>query len=146
MKTEVCETVAMPMTMLAMTQKEAVPTKKARRILYADDMPELRDMVRITLARDGHAVACAADGLLALEKIANEPEAFDVVITDHQMPNMNGLELVTRLRDLPFAGKILLFSSGLSNELCEAYHKLKVDYILHKPVFPHELRQALAKL
>jgi two-component system, chemotaxis family, chemotaxis protein CheY len=133
-------------TMLATTQKEAAPTKKTRRILYADDLQELRDMVQITLARDGHAVACAADGLLAWERIAAEPGAFDLVITDHHMPNMNGLELVTRLRALPFAGKILLFSSGLSNEVCEAYHRLKVDYILHKPVFPHELRQALAKL
>lgn len=132
--------------MLETTQKENTPTRKALRILYADDMEELRDMVQITLSRAGHSVECAADGLLALQRITADPGAFDLVITDHQMPNMNGLEFVTRLRTLPFLGKIFLFSSGLSDELCEAYHRLKIDSILHKPIFPYELRQALERL
>jgi len=132
--------------MLATTQKEITPAKRTFRILYADDMQELRDMVQITLSRAGHSVECAADGLLAWKRIVADPGAFDLVITDHQMPNMNGLELVTRLRTLPFLGKILIFSSGLSTEACEAYHNLKIDNILRKPIFPYELRQALERL
>ena len=131
--------------MLATTQKETITRKKPLRILYADDMQELRDMVQITLARDGHEVECAADGQLALQRLEEEP-SFDLVITDHQMPNMNGLELVKQLRARSFPGKILLFTSGLTTEICEAYHSRNVDNILRKPVFPYELRQALARL
>ncbi len=133
--------------MLATTQKEETGrAEKTLRILYADDLEELRDMVRITLSRAGHVVECAADGLLALQKVASDPAAFDLVITDHQMPNMTGLELVARLRALPFLGKILIFSSGLTEEVCEAYRNLKIDHILRKPVFPYELRQVLERL
>lgn len=103
-------------------------------------------MVQITLSRAGYAVECAADGLLAWKRIEEDPAAFDLVITDHQMPNMNGLELVSRLRSLPFLGKILVFSSGLSDETSEAYRTLKIDQILRKPVFPYELRQALEQM
>ena len=132
--------------MLATMQKETMQAKKSLRILYADDMQELRDMVQITLSRAGHTVECAVDGSSALQRVSADPSAFDLIITDHQMPNMTGLELVTQLRALPFLGKIFLFSSGLSDELCEAYHRLKIDNILHKPIFPYELRQALEQI
>jgi len=132
--------------MLVTTQKETRRTNKSLRILYADDMEELRDMVQITLSRAGHAVECATDGLVAWKRVKEDPGAFDLVITDHQMPNMNGLELVTRLRSLPFLGKIVVFSSGLTDEVCEAYRNFKIDQILRKPVFPYELRQALERL
>jgi two-component system chemotaxis response regulator CheY len=119
---------------------------KALRILYAEDMPELRDVARISLARDGHAIECAEDGAVAWEKISADPGRFDLVITDHHMPNMNGVELVLRLRSLPFPGKIMVFSSELSREVNNAYRELKVDRILFKPVLPTVLRGVLAEL
>src|SRR3954467_13837068 len=79
------------------------------RILYADDMPELRELLRLALQRDGYTVECASDGLAALNKIAEQQTPFDLVITDHHMPNMEGLELVARLREMSFPGKILVF-------------------------------------
>jgi two-component system chemotaxis response regulator CheY len=123
-----------------------ISPKKAWRILYADDMRELRHVAEMALPRDGHTIACCPDGGVAWQTITANPAAFDVVITDHHMPNMNGLELVTRLRTLPFRGKIIVFSSELSPEVSAAYHKLQVDKVLQKPVLPSELRQLLAKL
>jgi two-component system, chemotaxis family, chemotaxis protein CheY len=116
--------------------------KRFLRVLYADDMPELRDIVRISLSRDGHGVECVEDGLLALARVTADP-TFDVVMTDHHMPNLNGLELVTRLREQVFAGKILVFSSELSSAVAAEYAQLKVDRILYKPVYPSVLRQVL---
>jgi two-component system chemotaxis response regulator CheY len=109
-------------------------------------MEELREAIQTSLSFYGYEVECATDGLRAWQRISGDPAAFDVVITDHQMPNMSGLELVSRLRSLPFLGKILLFTSGLSDDVREAYQRLKVDNVLTKPIFPHELRQALAGL
>lgn len=77
---------------------------------------------------------------------ARIPLAFDVVITDHHMPKLNGLELVTRLRDIAFPGKILVFSSELSPTVHAAYADLKVPKVLHKPMLPSYLRQVLAEL
>jgi CheY-like chemotaxis protein len=116
------------------------------RILYADDMRELRCLLEVTLRRDGHTVATAADGREALEQITAAPDAFNLLITDHHMPCLNGLELVGRLRTLCFTGRIIVFSSELDDEVREAYRRLQVDYILPKPIFPQTLRALLATL
>ena len=108
-------------------------------------MPELRDVARISLSREGHGIECVEDGLLALARITDDP-AFDLVITDHHMPNMNGLELVTRLREQLFTGKIMLFTSDLSAATAAEYARLKVDLILYKPVYPAVLREVLHDL
>jgi FOG: CheY-like receiver len=129
-----------------MLQNEVNSPKKLLRILYADDMRELREVARIALSREGHLIECVGDGQQALERITADPNAYDLVITDHHMPHVNGIELVTRMRELPYHGKVLIFCSELSPGVNETYQKLKVDRILYKPVFPSELRQVLADL
>jgi two-component system chemotaxis response regulator CheY len=69
------------------------------RILAVDDSPSMLRMVSLTLASAGHSVAQAVDGREALA--AARVEAFDVVVTDVNMPNMDGIELVQELRGLP---------------------------------------------
>lgn len=130
----------------ATTSPTAVPTKRALRVLYAEDVRQLRELLQIVLTKEGHTVECVADGLLALEKVTANPGAYDLVITDHHMPNMNGLDLVTHLRALPFPGKIIVFSSELSSTVSAAYRNLNVDYVLPKPIFPVTLRAVLATL
>lgn len=129
-----------------MIHDDSSAPKKLLRVLYADDMRELREIARIALSREGHLIECVNDGQEALERITEDPEAYDLLISDHHMPRLNGLELVTQVRTLPFKGKILIFSSELSSEVADAYHEQKVDRILFKPVFPSELRSTLADL
>ena len=128
------------------TRNEDSHPKKMIRILYADDMRELREVARIALTREGHLIECVGDGQQALDRVVASPDAYDLVITDHHMPHLNGIELVTHLRTLPYSGKILIFCSELSPAVTETYNMLKVDRILYKPVFPSELRQVLADL
>ena len=68
--------------------------KKALRILHVDDMRQLCDIVRQSLGRDGHNVESFSDGASALARIKEDPRGFDVFISDHHMPKMNGLEVV----------------------------------------------------
>lgn len=119
--------------------------KRPLRILYAEDVPELREVVRMSFARDGHDIECCADGALALDRIVADRD-FDLIITDHHMPNMNGLEFVAGLRELDFPGKVMVFSSGLSEDVAREYRELNVDRILHKPALPSALRQNLRDL
>jgi two-component system chemotaxis response regulator CheY len=115
-------------------------------ILYAEDMPELRDVARVSLSRDGHTVDVAEDGVVALEKVTAAPGRFHVVITDHHMPRMNGVDLVRQLRAMAYPGKIVIFSSELSRDVNNAYRAMNVDRILYKPIFPAELRRVLEEL
>src|SRR5438128_2125062 len=113
--------------------------KKHLRVLYADDVRELREIVRLSLSRDGHGVECVEDGAQALQRVIAD-DGFDLVITDHHMPVMNGLELVRNLRSLSFMGRIMVFSSELSPAVACDYRKLGVDRIIYKPVYPAMLR------
>src|SRR4051812_16631971 len=130
-----------------LTSQTASPApKKSLRVLYADDMKELRQLLEVVLARDGHKVESVPDGNLALELLKKDPSAYDVVITDHHMPTVSGLELVARLRAMNYTGRIIVFSSELTEEVDATYRSHKVDFILPKPVFPSELRALFATL
>lgn len=66
------------------------------RILVVDDSPSMRQLVSLALSEDGHEATPASDGLEAIRLAA--AERFDLVITDLNMPNMNGLEFIQAFR------------------------------------------------
>ena len=68
------------------------------RILVVDDKELMRDSVATTLVRAGHSVISAATAQVALEKLTRRP--FEAVVTDLQMPEMGGLELLVEIRRL----------------------------------------------
>ncbi len=116
------------------------------RILYAEDLRELREVMTIIVETQGYAIETVHDGAAALDRLTAEPAAFDLLITDHHMPGVNGLELVRRLAATAFKGRILVFSSELDAAVHRAYHALGVALILPKPIRPAVLRKSLADL
>src|SRR5437763_16376443 len=91
----------------------------------------------------GAKITDACDGWMALMKIGAAAKPFDVIITDHRMPRMNGLELVRRLRVRQFTGKIIVLSAYLTKENIQAYEELEVDMMLAKPFDVVELQLAM---
>ena len=104
-----------------------------RQILCADDHEQIAHLVKILLERAGHFVECVSNGQQAWERIAANPARFDVVVTDHQMPHVTGLELAAKLRAIGYTGKIIIQSCRLSTEEETAFRALEVDRILCKP-------------
>jgi DNA-binding response OmpR family regulator len=117
--------------------------KQRLRILTVEDEPALTQMLALILGGPGAKITSACDGWMALMKIGAAAEPFDVIITDHQMPRMNGLDLVRRLRVRKFAGKIIVLSAYLSEENIQAYEELNVDMMLAKPFDVGELELAI---
>jgi CheY-like chemotaxis protein len=114
--------------------------KKTRRVLYVDDMRELREVASLALTRCGHKVDSAPDGQEALDMVMAAPDAYDIVISDHHMGVMNGLELVMRLREIKFPGMIAIVSSELNEDVEEEYRHHGIERILYKPVALSDLR------
>ena len=72
------------------------------RILLVEDQPEVSEMMCDLLKRIGYDPACVSNGLEALDMIREKPGYFDLIITDHNMPKMTGLELVNQVHcDFP---------------------------------------------
>jgi DNA-binding response OmpR family regulator len=115
-------------------------------ILLAEDERSVAFSIVFALKADGHNVQVVADGWQALASINVESDRFGLLITDHSMPGMTGVELIQRLRKEAFRGKIMVLSAHLSAENRAAYEALAVDALVWKPFDVHELRATITRL
>jgi len=89
------------------------------RILLADDDLTTRDMLRRALEVDGHGVVVAEDGAVALEQLKSGMQPFDLLVTDVQMPSLDGISLVERaIAHAP--GLRIIMMSGFPEQLARA--------------------------
>jgi CheY-like chemotaxis protein len=124
----------------------SIADKNTKRVLYVDDMRELREVASLALIRCGHKVDSAPDGRDALEMVTADLGFYDIIISDHHMGGMNGLELVMKLREIKYPGKIAVVSSELNEDVEEEYRNLGVERILYKPVALSDLRALVLEL
>ncbi|MGH6716172.1 MAG: response regulator [Bradyrhizobium sp.] len=115
-------------------------------VLTVDDSPSIRQMIKVTLEPAGHAIIEAGDGVQGLAKAqSNRP---DLVITDLNMPQMNGMELIRALRKQPsLTGLPIVFLTTESNDALkqEAKSAGATGWIT-KPFKPEQLLAVVAKL
>jgi two-component system, NtrC family, response regulator HydG len=105
---------------------------KSIRVLVVDDEPSLRSGVANLLATNGYEVDQAADGVLALERIAERPP--DVVVTDLDMPNLDGLGLLQALRERDRDVPVLVLTSAVELKSAVAAMRAGAADYLTKPV------------
>jgi two-component system, cell cycle response regulator CpdR len=97
------------------------------RILVADDEDAIRSLVARALRQDGHDVVTAADGAEALDVLAREDGAFELLLTDIRMPVMDGIALaLAAARDQP--DLTILLMTGFADQR-ERAHGL--DALIH---------------
>ena len=118
----------------------------ALKILVVEDEKALAHITATMLGGPTAKVTTARNGWEALIKIGAAPTPFDVIVTDHRMPRMTGLEMVRQLRKKNFGGKILVLSAHLAEEEIQAYEELEVDMMMTKPFDFDELQDAMAVL
>jgi two-component system KDP operon response regulator KdpE len=97
------------------------------RILVVDDEPQLTRVLRTGLSSHGYEVRVAADGLSALETFGDWHP--DLVVTDLAMPNMDGLELCRRLREISNVPILVLSARGEEKTKVEALDLGADDYV-----------------
>ena len=112
--------------------------------LTVKDGNTVGQMLALVTGSPAAKVTRPAGGWEELIKIGSSEKPFDLVITDHRMPRVGGLDLVRRLRKREFNGKILVLSAHLSDEDIKAYEELEVDMMMSKPFDFEELQNAVA--
>src|SRR6478735_4714759 len=117
------------------------------RILAVDDSPSMRQMVHLTLQSAGHDVVSAIDGVEGLAK-ANAGAPVDLVITDVNMPNMDGITLVRELRRLPqYQGvPLLVLTTEASTEKKQEGRAAGATGWIVKPFDPDRLLATVNKV
>ncbi|MFQ5718534.1 MAG: sigma-54-dependent transcriptional regulator [Acidobacteriota bacterium] len=115
------------------------------RILLIDDDAAGRNALRRALEKQGHAVEAHAGGRAALKSLAAATPRFDLVITDLRMPEMDGMEVLRRTRDIDADVPVLLITAfGTIENAVEAMQFGARDY-LTKPLDLFEVRRKVSR-
>lgn len=114
-------------------------------ILAVDDSPSMRKMVSFTLTGAGHRVVDAVDGEDAYEKA--QTQIFDLVLTDQNMPRLDGLGLTRKLREHPRfkTTPILMLTTEPSDLMKQAGRAAGATGWLVKPFDPARLLDVINK-
>jgi CheY-like chemotaxis protein len=115
---------------------------KASRLLIVDDEPGIRGLLCGMLSRQGFTVIEAEDGAVAHDLFFQNPDGFDMVVTDIMMPGMDGIELGRRIRNLFPSFPILYLSAYAERNLPT---DLKTAFV-HKPFTPSSLIKLIRSL
>ncbi len=116
------------------------------RILMIDDEQMILDVVTRGMTKSGFEVTAFLDGVKALEHFRNDPDAFDVVLTDQTMPNITGFELAAQISsirpDLP-----IILSTGYADTMEEGdLHTAGISHFLHKPLKIKDLARLMGEI
>jgi two-component system cell cycle response regulator CpdR len=119
-------------------------TEPMARVLIADDEDSMRKLVARAITLDGHEAIAAQDGAEALEILVREEGGFDLLLTDIQMPVMDGIALaLSAARDFP--QMTILLMTGFAEQRERASN---LDAIVHdvitKPFSVADIRTAVA--
>lgn len=123
-------------------QSDVIPRQiRRKRVMIVDDNHILRNMLEDIMIMFGYEAVTCSNGIEALEQI--EKKTFDIVITDLEMPYMDGLklsrEVKARSKDIP----VVLLTGASLNENSQELYAASIDHILYKPVGLNEIQNTL---
>jgi two-component system, cell cycle response regulator CpdR len=114
------------------------------RVLIADDEESMRTLVARAIAMDGHDTVTAQDGAEALDILTRENGAFDLLLTDIQMPIMDGIALaLSAARDFPHLTILLMTGFAHQRERASNLSAIAHD-VVTKPFSVADIRTAVA--
>jgi len=114
------------------------------RVLIVDDEESMRMLVARALAMDGHDTVTAQDGAEALDMLTRDNGAFDLLLTDIQMPVMDGIALaLSAKRDFPELVILLMTGYAAQRERASNLSAIAHD-VISKPFSVADIRTAVA--
>ena len=118
----------------------------SKAVLAIDDSPSIRQMVAFTLKNAGYDVVEANDGMDGLAKA--KAQGFNLVLTDQNMPRMDGISLTKKLRENPKfkATPILILTTESSDQMKQAGRAAGATGWLVKPFDPAKLIEVIGKV
>lgn len=110
-------------------------------ILVVDDDSIVLEVVKRILEREGFAAHCVASGEEAIEQI--KERTFSLMITDYNMPGLNGLDLARKGMEMAPQMPIIMDTGGISPKITRLAKEIGIAKILIKPFHPTELMKTI---
>ncbi len=123
------------------TPRVAQRVEQKLRILVVDDQEIICELIAEYLKGDGHHTETAVEGSEALAVF--QRERFDLVITDHSMPGMNGVQLAKAMKDLVPETRVILLTGFGDEMMGRGERPDEIDLVLGKPVSAADLREGV---
>ncbi len=124
------------------SSRDILPRGKEK-ILFVDDEKDLAELARIRLTRLGYQVTICRDSLEALNLFQNDPDHFDLIITDMNMPQLSGSDLAQRIFNLRPDQPVILCTGYSSYINAEKAAQMGIKSFLFKPVSKRDLAWAI---
>ena len=124
-------------------EEEVTPASlRNMHVLFAEDNAVIAKLTKIQLKKAGARVVHAVNGREAMREVRDQH--FDLVLTDLFMPEMNGDELIRRLRNADYHGPIVGVTAASVGDEMDALKKAGADFVLPKPLLINDLQKILA--
>ena len=114
-----------------------------KRVLVVDDEPAVALAIKAVLKYCGYGVEMSTSGEAALRQVREAPGKFALVLSDHNMPGISGLDLARELDAMDYPGKVIILSALVSPDMEAEYKKAGVDQIILKPFDLQGFRRAV---
>lgn len=118
---------------------------KTKRIMIIDDSEFSRTLIRAKLKRSGYSALCVPESSIeAWDMIANSvlsDEPYDLIITDLNMPGLDGMELISKIKEDPLSEslKIIVISADADQKVIEIVRSLGASAYIVKPFITSEM-------
>jgi CheY-like chemotaxis protein len=122
---------------------DSAASSKRARLLVVDDDSYMRELYALVLNLEGYDVETASDGAAALELLANE--AFDLVLTDRSMPNLDGASMVLSMRSSGIAIPVVMVSGSLVQAPLPPGVTREISATVSKPASAGKILHAVAR-
>jgi two-component system, chemotaxis family, chemotaxis protein CheY len=121
-------------------------TDTTKRVMVVDDVQHIRELLSLILKNEGYDVIESVNGMDALAKL--DGSSVDMLITDLNMPVMNGFELVKRLRNSDdfHSTPIIMVSSENHEAIRKKARRIGVNEWIIKPLIPSDLMDVVRRL
>jgi signal transduction histidine kinase len=129
--------------------RPAIPpaaTRTGQRVLYADDDEVILVMVEQLLARAGYQATVCNGGRAAIDALRRDPQAFDIVVTDYNMPETTGLDVARAVAALRPELPVVICSGYISDELQQQAQAAGVRALLGKQDLLDDMASALREI
>ena len=121
------------------------PPVGTEHLLIVDDEEQLRLTTQRRLSGLGYRTTCCSDGREALELVRQDPQRFDMVITDQAMPELTGAKLAQALHTIRPGLPVILCSGNLDQRTVRELGALGLSALLWKPTDIHDLATAIRR-